>query len=175
MAAIHAVLAGLYGRAAAFAASCIDLCDEYGFAQFTAASRAALGRAEIGLGLVEEGTKLIGEGVGGMLAGPVRVGITMYITWLAEAHLCAGSIPQAIVAAEEALRINPQELFMRPESLRLRGEIRARLGMFAEAEQDFFSAIELANRMGAKRFAERATTSLQNLLRGRAGQADLQT
>ena len=64
---------------------------------------------------------------------------------------------------------------MRPESLRLRGEIRARLGMFAEAEHDFFSAIELANRMGAKRFAERATTGLQNLLRGRAGRADLQT
>jgi class 3 adenylate cyclase len=168
MAAIHAILAGRCARAAEFAANCIDFCDEYGFAQFAAAARAALGRAKTGLGMAEEGTKLISDGVAGMLAGPVRVGITMHMTWLAEAHLGARSIPQALEAAEQALRVNPQELFMRPESLRLRGEARGRLGMFAQAERDFLSAIELANRMAAKRFTQRATRGLQNLLRERA-------
>ena len=145
MAAIHAILAGLDGRTAEFAANCIDLCDKYGFAQFTAASRAALGRAKIGLGLAEEGTKLIGEGVAGMLAGPVRVGITMHMTWLAEAHLSTGSIPQAIVAAEEALRINPQELFMRPNSLRLRGEIG--LGSACLPKPSMISSLRLSLRI----------------------------
>jgi hypothetical protein len=135
--------------------------------------RAALGRAKTGLGMAEEGTKLISEGVAGMLADPVRVGITMHMTWLAEAHLGARSIPQALEAAEQALRINPQELFMRPESLRLRGEARGRLGMFAQAERDFLSAIEAANQMAAKRFRQRATRSLQNLLRERAAGAAL--
>ena len=175
MAAIHAILAGRCARASEFAANCIDFCDQYGFAQFAAAARAALGRAKSGLGMAEEGTKLISEGVAGMLAGPVRVGITMHMTWLAEAHLGARSIPQALEAAEQALRINPQELFMRPESLRLRGEARGRLGMFAQAERDFLSAIELANRMAAKRFTQRATRGLQNLLRERAAGTALQS
>ena len=103
-----------------------------------------------------------------MLVGPVRVGVTMHLTWLAEAHIRAGSIDEAGVAAEDALRVNPQELFMRPESLRIRGEIRVRVGRLAEAEHDFVSAIELANRMGARRFAQRATTGLQDLLRAGA-------
>ena len=174
MAAIHAILAERCLDAAEFAANCINLCGEYGFGQFVAASHAALGRAKTGLGLAEEGAKLLSEGVAGMLVGPVRVGVTMHLTWLAEAHIRTGSIPQAGVAAEEALRINPQELFMRPELLRIRGEIRGRLGMFAEAEHDFLSAIELANRMGAKRFTQRATIGLQDLLRARASGAGRQ-
>ena len=174
MAAIHAILVGQYESAASFAAGCIALCDEYGFAQFSAASRGALGRAKIGLGKTEEGTQLIGEGVARMLASPVRVGVTRHMTWLAEGHLAAGALSSAMSAIEEALRIHPPELFMRPESLRLRGEIRGRLGAFAEAEQDFFDAIELADRMGAKRLVERATTGLQNLTRERAERADLQ-
>jgi len=45
--------------------------------------------------------------------------------------------------------------------------------MFAQAERDFLSAIELANRMAAKRFTQRATRSLQTLLRERAAGAAL--
>jgi hypothetical protein len=47
--------------------------------------------------------------------------------------------------------------------------------MFVEAERDFISAIELANRMAAKRLTERATRGLQNLLRERASGAALQS
>ena len=46
--------------------------------------------------------------------------------------------------------------------------------MFAEAEHDFLSAIELANRMGARRFTQRATIGLQDLLRARASGAGRQ-
>ena len=171
MAAIHAILTERHAGAAEFAADCIALCGEYGFGQFVAAAHAALGRARTGLGLAEEGVTLLKQGVAGMLAGPVRVGVTMHLTWLAEAHIRAGSIDEAGAAAEDALRVNPQELFMRPESLRIRGEIRVRVGRLAEAEHDFVSAIELANRMGARRFAQRATTGLQDLLRAGAGDA----
>ena len=106
-----------------------------------------------------------------MAGTSVRVAITRYMTWLAEALLRAGSFNEALVAVEEALQINPQELFFRPETLRSRGEILRRIGELGEAERDFLEAISLANRMGARRFRDRATSSLQRLLQGDAAAA----
>jgi len=94
----------------------------------------------------------------------MRVAMTRYLTWLAEEHLLAGSLCEALVAAEDALQINPQELFFRPETLRLRGEILTRNGRLDEAERDFLDAITLANKMGVQRFRDRAIISLQQLL-----------
>ena len=128
MAAHHAVLTEKWGVAAAFARSSIDISDRHNFPQFAANSRVALGRAQAGLGALAEGRELIREGLDRMAAASVRVMITVYFGWLAEVHLLAVSFDEAKAAVDEALTVNPQELFFRPEAVRLRGEVARRLG-----------------------------------------------
>ena len=52
----------------------------------------------------------------------------------------------------------------RPETLRLRGELRLKQGQTELAEADFREAIALAQKMGAKAWELRATMSLARLL-----------
>jgi hypothetical protein len=47
------------------------------------------------------------EGLVRMAGTSVRVGITYYVTWLAEELLHADSLEEALIAAEDALQINP--------------------------------------------------------------------
>ena len=101
-----------------------------------------------------------------------RAGVTVYMTWLVEAYLLAGSLDEALASVREALCVNPQELFFRPETLRLRGEILLRHGKSGEAERDFLDALALAKRMGARRFVDRTTDSLRQLLRSRVAIQD---
>jgi predicted ATPase len=58
------------------------------------------------------------------------------------------------------LTVNPVELVHRPETLRLRGELRIRLGENEVAESDYAEAISLSRRIGAKMWTLRAATSL---------------
>jgi tetratricopeptide (TPR) repeat protein len=147
----------------------VALCDKYEIAQFAASSRAVLGRARLGMGLVDEARALLREAVERTLAGSVRVAITRYISWLAEAHFQAGSDDEALDAIEEALRITPVEPFLVPETLRLRGEARARLGRLDDAERDLAAALRLAEEMGAIRLVTRAAASLAALRRRHGG------
>jgi class 3 adenylate cyclase/tetratricopeptide (TPR) repeat protein len=172
MAAIHAVLINSLELAADFARNSIRLSDEYKFPQFAAISRIALGRAQAGQGLASEGVKLISEGLEGMTATSSRVAMTLYLTWLAEAHVFAESFGEALAALESAMQVNPQELFFRPETIRLHGEILIHEGMPREAEKHFLDALALSNRMGAKRFRDQATRSLQLLFRDRRSVTD---
>jgi hypothetical protein len=96
----------------------------------------------------------------------------LYKTWLAEAHLYAKSFEAALVAVDDALQTNPQELFYRPESVRLRGEILMSGGMLDDAEKDFVSALSIADQMGGKHFSDRALKSLQQLLQSRGNDID---
>lgn len=50
----------------------------------------------------------------------------------------------------ESLEANPQELFLRPEIFRVRGELRLRQGDSALAEADFREAISLAQKLSGK-------------------------
>jgi adenylate cyclase len=88
---------------------------------------------------------------------------------LAEMEALAGSTDSALVTVEQALQVNPDELWLRPLTLRLRGELRLRsdadrTARFELAEQDFGEAIELSQKMSAKSPELRATTSLARLL-----------
>lgn len=163
MAAIHAVLIGSFDLAADLAKSSIRLSDQYKFPQFAAISRIALGRAQAGLGFAGEGVTLIREGLAGMAGTSARVAMTLYKTWLAEAYVCDGSFDEALAAAEDALETNSQELFFRPETMRLRGQIYLYRGMLAKAERDFLESLALSGRMAAKRFRDRTTKNLQQL------------
>jgi tetratricopeptide (TPR) repeat protein len=102
-----------------------------------------------------------------------RVGITGWTTWLAAAQERAGAIVDAFATLEEALQANPDELGYRPETLRLRGELRLKQGQVKQAEADLRAAIALAQKIGAKAWELRATMSLAALLDqlGRRNQA----
>ena len=93
-----------------------------------------------------------------------RVGMTLYMTWLAEAELLGGFLNDALRSAEQALNLNPQELFFRPASLQLRGDLYVRKGLSAKAEQDFREVMNLSSRMGARLFYDRAAERLQRLI-----------
>jgi class 3 adenylate cyclase/tetratricopeptide (TPR) repeat protein len=160
MAAIFFTLVGRNQEAAELASACISLCDEHAFPQFAASSRVVLGRARAGLGHGSEGLALIRNGLLQMVSGSVRVAITRYMTWLAEAQLNDGQSETALATVEQALQINPQELFFRPETLRLRGEIHLNMNMIGAAEQDLLDALALSDRLGATRFKHRAAATL---------------
>jgi tetratricopeptide (TPR) repeat protein len=164
MAAIHSVLTGDLSRAVQFAEHSIQLSDKHGFSQFAAISRFPLGRARAGLGAPADGVGLILSGLAGMAGTGSRVAVTLYMTWLAEAQLLGGLFDDALRSAEQAMAVNPQELFFRPASLRLRGELRARQGLITEAEQDLREAMHLSTQMSAKLFYDHAAESLHWLL-----------
>src|SRR5262249_21221396 len=65
---------------------------------------------------------------------------------------------------EQALQMNPDELVYRPETLRLRGELRLRQGQTELAEADFRDSLALAHNIGAKAWELRTTMSLARLL-----------
>ena len=159
MAAIMAVLTADPEQARDLAGRSMRLSDEHGFPQFTAISRVVLGRALADLDRAEEGCGLIREGLRGMTRTGSRVAATMYLTWLAEAQALDGGLDDALDTLDQALSINPQELFFRPETLRLRGDLRAKTGRADDAETDYRDAIALAKTMGAKLFHQRALES----------------
>jgi tetratricopeptide (TPR) repeat protein len=84
---------------------------------------------------------------------------------LAAAQERAGAIADALETLEQALQLNPAEMFYRPEIFRLRGELRLKQGQTESAEADFREAIALAQKMGAKAWELRTTMSLARQLR----------
>ena len=163
MSAIHAVLTQDFHTAVEHASNAIRISEEYQFQQFLGNSRVALGRALAGLNRLDEGINHIRDALFGMSGTPVRVALTMYMTWLAETYLCIGDYDEALKATDSALQTNQHEMFFRPETLRVRGEIFLRLSDLDTAERSFLDAISLATRMGAECFRCRANVSLCEL------------
>jgi tetratricopeptide (TPR) repeat protein len=149
------------------ASQALALCDEHGFPFFGALSRFALGLSQAHLGRADDGVTLIHEGLNRFAAIGTRVGVTQYITWLAEAQALQGATSDALATVEEALQVNPEELVFRPEALRVRGELRLKEGRSESAETDFREAIELAHKIGANGWVLRTSTSLARLLQSR--------
>ena len=107
---------------------------------------------------------MIRQGIAGLAEIGSRLFITDHLTRLAEAQALDGKIDDALITIEEALQANPEELFYRPNALICRGELRLKLGQTELAEADFREAIALAQKMKAKAWELRATTSLARLL-----------
>jgi len=93
-----------------------------------------------------------------------RSGVSRVTAALAEAQEREGAIVEALETVEQALQVNPSELIYRPETLRLRGELRIKQGQMELAEAGFREAIALARNMSAKAWELRATMSLARLL-----------
>ena len=167
------VLLGDSERAEAFAAKALSLSEERGFPEVALWSVATLGRARGELGRTGEGVALLRQTVAGASESGVRVAIVLFLTWLAQLQMRNGEIGEALETIEDALKANPEELWFRPETYRVRGEIWLKQGDRRLAEADFREAIALAQKMSAKAWELRATTSLARLLasQGRRDQA----
>jgi predicted ATPase len=127
-------------------------------------TRPPLGWARAQLGHAGEGVALIRRGLAGLAETGARLGITHFLTCLAEAQALDGKLDDALVTIEEALAANPEELVYRPNALTCRGELRLKVNQPELAETDFREAIALAQKMQAKSWELRATMSLARLL-----------
>jgi len=152
-------------RAEVAAAQALAAAEEHAFAFIRNITLTRLGWARAQLGRAGEGATLIRQGIDNLNQTGSRLYITEHLTRLAEAQALDGKIDDALITIEEALQANPEELFYRPNALICRGELRLRLGQTGLAEADFREAIALAQKMTAKAWELRATTSLARLLR----------
>jgi tetratricopeptide (TPR) repeat protein len=163
MAAILFVLLREYEDAQAQATQSMTLSDKYGFPQFAAISRIALGRARASLGKAAEGSELIRDGLQAMAQTGSRVAITMYLTWQAEAEALNGRFDDALETIERAANANLEERFYLPEMIRTRGELLLSKNDTPAAESSFREAIILSKKMGARSFELRAATNLAHI------------
>ena len=152
-------------RAMAAADRALALSEEQEFSLVTALSQGTLGWAQAQLGNTVEGITLIRRTLSGFGETGSRVDISDVLTRLAEAQVLNGTIDEALDTIEDALQANPDELVFQPNILTRRGELRLKLGQVELADADFREAIALAQKMSAKAWELRATTSLTRLLR----------
>jgi predicted ATPase len=103
-------------------------------------------------------------GIADLLEIGSRVGLSAWMAVLASAQALDGGLGDALETVEQALQVNPDELVSRPEILRVRGELRLKLGNSELAKADFHEVIALAQTMSAKTFELRAMMSLARLL-----------
>jgi predicted ATPase len=157
------------------AAQALRIAEEHGFPYVRDSARTALGWTLAQLGRAGEGIALIRQGLAGMAEARASAAITDILTWRAEAEVLDGKIDDALITIEEALHANPEELFYRPETLRIRGDLRLKLAKTELAEADFHDAIALAQKMPAKAWELRATMSLARLLRDTGRRAEART
>ena len=151
-------------HAEAVATRLLSLSEANGFGYASDLARVLLGWANSELGRAIEGVEMVRQGLAGLAAAGAKVGITYFLTLLAEAQVRAGDAELALRTLDEALTANPQERFWRPNTLTRRGERRLQLGQPELAEADFRDAIKTARAMGNKALELRAATSLARLL-----------
>ncbi len=154
-------------QAEACAAQALEISEKNGFPFYAGMTKIALGWARANLGRADEGVALINQGLDGYYKTGARASITRYLTDLAQAQALAGSVDDAAASVEAALQANPDDLEHRPETLRLRGELRLQQEQAELAEADFRDAIALAQKMKAKAWELRGSMSLARLLRSR--------
>ena len=153
------------------ATQALAMSEQLGFSYVSNLARCLLGWARAYRGSTSEGVSLIRRGLSDMLAAGSRAGVSEFLSVLAEAQALDGQTEEALGTLENALQANPEEIISRPHILTCRGELRLRLGQSEPAEADFREAIALAQKMNARSFELRATTSLARLL-ARQGQRD---
>src|SRR5262249_11355309 len=152
-------------RVEAAAAQGLAISEKNDFPHCTHGLRHSMGWALAELGKAGEGISLIRQGLAGMADVGQRVSITGFLSSLAEAQSLDGRNDEALSTIDDALQANPHEFPYRPHVLVFRGILRLKLCQYEPAEVDFREAIMVAEKMRAKSFELRATTSLARLLR----------
>ena len=93
-------------------------------------------------------------------------------TGVAVAQSLDGNAPEALATIEKALHVSPDEFAWSSDAIRIRGELRRRLGQTDAAEADFRDAIALAQKIGAKALTLRAVVDLARMLGKRGKRAE---
>ncbi|MGH7813752.1 MAG: hypothetical protein ACREQI_07075 [Candidatus Binataceae bacterium] len=158
-------------RAEAAAMRALSLSQEHGFLYVAALGRIVAGWARAQLGNPAEGVALIRQGLSGAIEIGARLGITFYLTCLAQAQALDGKIDDALATIEDALQANPEELVFLPSIMACRGELRFKLGQPELAEADFREAIALAKKMSARGWELQAAMGLAQMLKARGEEA----
>jgi class 3 adenylate cyclase len=151
-------------RAETASKQALALSEEHGFTLYHDRARTALGWAKAHLGSASEGVTLIRQGLAGYSEVGGKMEITGFLMHLAEAQALDGALDEALATIENAISAGTQLLYI-PNALTCRGELRLKIGQAELAEVDFRRAIALAQKMNAKAWELRATTSLARLLR----------
>jgi tetratricopeptide (TPR) repeat protein len=151
-------------RAEAASRQALALSEEHGFTLYRDRARAILGWAKAHLGSASEGLSLIRQGLAGYSELGGKAEIAGFLASLAEAQALDGALDDALATIEEAVRADPAPVYV-PDALTCRGDLRLKVGQAELAETDFRHAIALAQKMNAKAWELRATTSLSRLLR----------
>jgi len=159
-------------QATLLAAQAIATADGHGFRLVGWWARISHSWAQAQLDHVNEGASLISEALTAYRANGYLLGVPMFLTLLADAQALGGALAESLRTLEEALTVNPDERFWRPETLRLRGDIHRQQGEEELAEASFRDAIVLAREMSAKTWELRAATSLVRLWRDQRKRAD---
>jgi class 3 adenylate cyclase/tetratricopeptide (TPR) repeat protein len=146
----------------------LSLSEQQGFPYTAALSCITLGWARAELGHAERGIALIQEGLQGIAQLNAPVALVFDLTLLSAAQASNGALGDALESIESALQLNPAEVVFRPEALRMRGELRNRLGRPDQAEADFRESLALARQLGAKAWELRTAVSLARILRSRS-------
>jgi predicted ATPase len=155
---------GEHKKAEPLAARALELSEKNQFPPEAAYSRVVLGQARAHLGSTSEGIALIRQGIASELEVGARVSIPFDTTSLATAQMLDGKIVEALETVEQALQVNPDQLYSRPEAIRVRGELRLRQNQIELAGADFYEAIGIARKIGAKAWELRSKMSLARLL-----------
>jgi class 3 adenylate cyclase/tetratricopeptide (TPR) repeat protein len=154
-----------FEQAEDLAAKTLQQSEERGFPDLAFRSLGVLGYARGELGRPGEGIALLRKAVTSAIESGTRLNVTAWLTWLAWVQMLDGATADGLETIEDALTANHEELWIRPETNRVRGELRLKQGERSRAEADFREAIALAQKMSAKAWELRATSSLARLLR----------
>jgi class 3 adenylate cyclase/tetratricopeptide (TPR) repeat protein len=163
-AAIQALVLEAPADAEGHARIVIEISESHGYRALARTVRIMLGAALARMGHLSEGVDMLRSHI--TRKGATDNSMTMYFTWLARAEEAAGDATAALATLDKALSVNPIELFFRPETLRLRGDVQLALGQARLARVDYDAALRLAQAMKAKVFVERTKASLQRLIDG---------
>lgn len=166
MAATCALLARRPSEAESLAARARDMSDRHGFPQFSATTRIVLGAAAVQLDRGPEGEALIREGLREMAVTEARAGLTMYLTWFAEALRLGGNLEGAERELQHALTANPGERFYRPETLRSLAQLQHAAGDMSAARQTCRQALQEAKLLRARALHRRALQTLAEIDQG---------
>jgi class 3 adenylate cyclase/tetratricopeptide (TPR) repeat protein len=153
----------------------LELARQQGFATWVGISQVIRGEALVGNGDVQAGLAELAGGMkahSGMEATTYQpFGISLFVRGL----VAANRLEEALGALTQAIAISEKtgERFYLAELLRLKGDVLAKIGRGAEAEDALRAAVELARQQGARLFELRSTASLAGLVDASRRQAVL--
>jgi predicted ATPase len=153
-----------------------EIAREYGLSQWLAIATMYRGFALAGLGQRVEGIAQLQTGLAAWNATGGRLFDTQWLGFLAEAHLRAGELEDALSALDRATKFaaTTGESHYQAELERLRGAVLAETGNMAQAASWLQKAIDTARKQQAKSLELRAATSLARLWRDQGSRTQAQ-